>query len=258
MDKIKVRGKKSPLLISFNPVIGFSTLYKFKLNLLMKIVKSSLILVSLIISSIGCSNSKVEPSPESEHNTTVWLLSKYGESDSPLAQELKERLLSRLLGGANIVSPNIHKPIRMFFLRTDTPSAFSQCNGSIFLTEGLITAVPSLAELSSIISHEIAHIYRGDACNVDTNDDGNVVYSTHVELEADKLATKILLASFIDPRYLSSAIQTQYRLFSGSEAEKVSVKKRIDRLNEVYEHIPEVKTKFSEDRIFNKLRGSVR
>lgn len=224
----------------------------------MKTFKLSLCTAILISTFFACSNGKIEPSPEAEHNTTVWLLSKYGESESELAQELKERLLSRLVGGANIVSPEIHKPIRLFFLRTDTPSAFSQCNGSIFITEGMITALPGLAELSSIIAHEIAHVYRGDACTAISDDDGNVSYSTNIELEADKLATKILLASFIDPRYLSSAIQTQYRLFSGSESEKESVSIRLEKLSSVYETIPAVKTKFSEERLFNKLRGSGR
>lgn len=223
----------------------------------MPFFKLSLSFILISFTFFGCS-SKIKPSAEEEHNTTVWLLSKYGESDSELAQELKERLLARLVAGAKIAFPDFHNPIRLFFLRSATPSAFSQCDGSIFLTEGMITSVPSLAELSAIIAHEIAHVFREDACSAVSDEDGNVTYSTGTEIEADKIASKILLASFIDPRYLESAIQAQYRLFSGSEAEKESVSKRLERLSKAMESIPKVKTKFSEERLFNKLRGAER
>jgi hypothetical protein len=216
----------------------------------MKIIFSFLCLLCLW----SCSSNVPMPTPEAEHKTTVWLLSEFGESESEVAAEIKEKLLARLVAGTKVVYPNFNKPVRLFFLRTSSPSAFSQCNGSIFVTEGMITSVPSIAELSAIIAHELAHIAREDACHVQPDSEGNISYSHEIEVEADKFASKVLLASFIDPRYLLSSIQSQYRFFKGTDAEKVSVSKRIEILQQVLHKIPAVKTKFSEERLFNKLR----
>ncbi len=220
-----------------------------------------LLLISCVIAICSCSTQNKNltgPSEEEEHNTTVFILSTYGYNENQDIQVLLQSVLSRLKSGIQATDTTFKqgsRPGKFYVLKSKSNAAFSQCNGTIYLTEGLIKNLASLADLSVIIAHEIAHISSRDACILkESNDEDFISFDLDKEIKADKTASRILSGSFIDPKYFYSALRIQFSELSPNSKEKEDLKKRLEILDKNIQNIPEIHTKFPEERLFRKIK----
>jgi predicted Zn-dependent protease len=92
------------------------------------------------------------PATEREHER---ILASYGGSyDDPKLEALIGKLVDRLVAA----SDHPEQPYRVTILNSGAVNAFALPTGQLYVTRGLIALASDTSELSSVLSHEMAHV----------------------------------------------------------------------------------------------------
>jgi predicted Zn-dependent protease len=92
------------------------------------------------------------PATEREHER---ILSSYGGSyDDPKLEALIGKLVDRLVAA----SDHPEQPYKVTILNSGAVNAFALPTGQLYVTRGLIALASDTSELSSVLSHEMAHV----------------------------------------------------------------------------------------------------
>jgi predicted Zn-dependent protease len=92
------------------------------------------------------------PATEREHER---ILASYGGSyDDPRLEALIGKLVDRLVAA----SDHPEQPYRVTILNSGAVNAFALPTGQLYVTRGLIALASDTSELSSVLSHEMAHV----------------------------------------------------------------------------------------------------
>jgi hypothetical protein len=215
--------------------------------------------VLLLIGTYGCSSSvgDIEVSDESQHRTKVWLLERYQQIEHPLLSELFQRSLERLEPGVQSIASQDKrtKEPRLYVISSDEITAFSLCDGSIFVTSKMIELTPSSEVFMAIIAHEISHVIHQHACW--TSEDKSAELTK--EIKADSDAARILYVSYINPHATLQALSLYYRKFINADAKKfiITLDERKKSLSRELQQYPPISSRMPEERLFRKVRHLV-
>lgn len=216
-----------------------------------------LVFLCTISAFVSCSaNQKaIIVTPEAQHRTKVWILERYQHIEHPLISELFTRTIERLSPGIESLKPHysLKSPVRLYVISSQEISTFSLCDGSIFITNSMISALPNAEHFMAIISHELAHILRNDACEISNNEEDEL----NKEIAADSLGAKIQYASYIDPESALQTLSISYRNFKSDDSKKLkeSMEIRKKELGNTLSRLPRINTKIPEERIYRKVKS---
>lgn len=110
----------------------------------------------------------------------------------------------------------------------------------------------------AIISHELAHVIRRDACHVHKTKDKELELEN--EFAADSISAKILYHSYIDPEAAlfglelsnkSTNLRQEQEYRKEIEARKKALLKQI-------QGYPRIETKIPDERLFRKVKSLVK
>ena len=224
------------------------------LNNSLNIIKISFFAFILISHSACFKNSSTgKVTAQSQHNTKVWILERHPQVIHPLISELFDKTYVRLKNGIHTIDPKLLDSLNtptLYVIETDEVTAFSLCDGSIFLSTALIGKAASSEIFAAIISHELAHNLSNDACY--SNKDSDIEFSN--ELRADSLGAKILYASYINPRASLTALSLYNRKNLRDESD-ILIKKRKNELLEYLDRFPQIRSEIPEERLFRKVKA---
>jgi len=215
-----------------------------------------LLFLCIIPAFISCSakQKSIVVSPEAQHRTKVWILERHQHIEHPLISELFNRTIERLSPGIESLKPHytLKSQTRLYVIHSKEISTFSLCDGSIFITDSTISALPSAEHFMALIAHEIAHIIRNDACEISNNEEDEL----NKEVAADSLGAKILYASYIDPEITLQTLSLSYRNFKSDDSiklnEAIDIRKK--ELESIVKRLPRINTKIPEERVFRKVK----
>lgn len=94
------------------------------------------------------------PSPKSEHEHKRILASYGGAYDDPKLEALINRTVERLVA----VSERPDLTYKVTILNSGAVNAFALPTGQLYVTRGLVALANDTSELSSVLSHEMAHV----------------------------------------------------------------------------------------------------
>jgi hypothetical protein len=184
----------------------------------------------------------------------VWLLERYQQIEHPLITELFQRSLERLQPGIATLDQNatLATMPRLYVLASDDVTAFSLCDGSIFITSKMFKMTPTIDVFMAILAHEASHLIRKDACWI--TEDTSTELSK--EISADTDGARILYGSYINPRASLLALSLYYRKFkdAGSDNFTASLETRKKSLSHELGKYPQITTKIPEERLFRKVK----
>ena len=126
-------------------------------------------------------------------------------------------------------------------------------NKNTYISLGLLNEINSEGELSFILAHEFSHIYLCHHQRADKN-------RKTLEIEADKLALKIISAAGFDPRYAISALSN---IYAASAKSDLSIYNSTDTHPNLSERIKKMSKEISgsysayrnNSRNFNKMKS---
>ncbi len=211
------------------------------------------------ITVCGCSSSvqKTEVSQEAQHRTKVWLLERHQQIEHPLITELFQRSLLRLEPGIQSLTPT-EKPLkspRLYVIASEEVSAFSLCDGSIFITSHMLEKISSSEIFMAVLAHELAHVINHDACWVSA--DSSLELSK--EIDADATGARVLYVSFINPDTALQALSLYYRTFATTDSKKFisTLEERKKALSDQLQQYPPIQSRVPEERLFRKVKHLV-
>lgn len=198
------------------------------------------------------SSTEIKPvSPQAQHKTKVWILERYPQIVHPKISELFDRSSKRLYNGISTLNHNLENP-RLYVIESDEVTAFSLCDGSIFLSTSLISNSHSVEVFVATLAHEFAHIINKDACFTDNNKNSEL----QKEIDADVLGAKILYASFINPKASLHTLTLYSRKIKKNESRN-SIEKRKNNLLDFLSRVPEINSEIPEERLFRKVQRMI-
>lgn len=197
-----------------------------------------------------------EVTPESQHETKVWILEHNPEIEHPLVDRLFNLLVARIAIGYQNLGLKMPPDIRLYLINNDREGVFSLCDGSIFVSSGTFKNLKSAHQLISLLAHDIGHVYLQHACSI-TEDQSKL---SSYELEADKLAINSLRATHVDPKELEQVYLNIYRRSEALESENYAAidEKRLNSIKSNLEDIKEIETQIPEERLFRKVKTLLR
>lgn len=211
------------------------------------------------IISCSVSQKKTEVSQESLHRTKVWLLERYPLIEHPLITELFTRSVNRIEAGIQSISPSKDAPNesqiatpRFYLISSPEISAFSLCDGSIFMTSTMLQKIQNVEVFMAVLAHEISHIIMEDACLISLDKKEEL----KKEIHADANAARILYVSFINPNSTLDALSIYYRSFINDDAKNAhkSLDERKKSLILELQQYPPIQTRVPEERVFRKVK----
>lgn len=131
----------------------------------------------------------------------------FGDSISNYLQDVGNRLLK--------TSPEVQSKIRFYSFNSPVANAFSTRQGIIFLSTGLLAQFTTEAQLAYVLAHEIIHFEKGHVfehfkfrtkARFNSANERNRLlsnYSKENELEADKLAIKLMHDAGYNPKQVA-------------------------------------------------------
>lgn len=232
---------------------------KFKMQ--NDIMKQTLLLFlfSILASISACapSGQKIEVSKEAQHRTKVWLLEHHQQIEHSLINELFARSVERLTPG--IQSFREHQSalskLRLYIISSDDISAFSLCDGSIFITSKMIESMRGSDLFMAVLAHEISHVISRDACWIS----GDTQTELSKEIKADAEGARILYISYIHPQASLSALSLYYKNYRGMKNKDVldTLEERKKVLSDELTQYPTISSRIPEERLFRKVQSIV-
>jgi predicted Zn-dependent protease len=129
------------------------------------------------------------PASEKEHER---ILASYGGAyDDPKLEELVTKTVDRLVA----VSEHPDQPYKVTILNSGAVNAFALPTGQLYVTRGLIALANDTSELSSVLSHEMAHVIaRHAAAREDQARQAAIVDKVVTDMGSDPEVTAFTIA----------------------------------------------------------------